>query len=856
MGKLGWWHHRLVARMIFQKGETIRFRLTGNREGFSMNGRVGSMDRGIIFKSHNERGRLKKLKLNEGVPSLYSFYRKYFLFVIPYGKRQLRMNPLVNFRDEIPTHYLPATGRRFKPSEIRQLEIDRSDLSEIPLLGAAVGSRRFPRILPYETLMKFMRVWMRTWSEKKPPKTTKEKIGYDVGRLFAASLGGSKATIDVSFDKLRFPGFLARMGKTNRARIAFTAANLLEPPYKIGITSRIDADRVFVRGLLDMRKLTADMSSKITIDRNGFALRIGITGIDAKLNPFRYGRGNPGEQPVVTFLGGRIWDGIGTTGFPSGFVLTKDAAGRVETTFNAAVRGKLRTKHGDFEVAFDLRLNLNGRWRPGLLPKVRPGNNTVEIRNLRIRRPGHTKPLLARAGILISDRGADKKTLKEHHDDFSTASSGFVVQLEADDINVGDMRKGYIASYIHVPLDRTNSYYDPGRFSIQRMVDLAFGLAMKDDRVIKGRFQVKRIAEMVLGRKTFRGRGIAITGNVVSISGTRTRALLRNGAMRILKMGDQWFAAVNADAIGLPHVRIDKPSISADFSLIRNGQVSGIKVNRLRAFLPYIGSPYFSLRGGEFLLRGGRIAYDRNGAYRLGMKRLFARMQWMRSRKLWIGSRALPVRSWVSMSGRFGYDSRKKVLRIRRFGAQFDLRSLSPRTLYLTKRGAFRSAGSLSLLSRGRVRAVDFNGYISSSNGTLDIARKRWRGWLAYRGNDKTGSLHFIDMHGRRVASKKLGKTIPALNDTKVLIWRIDGVDRRGNLKGLVCARTDFDGLAFRDFGIRHADYVEVTAALSRIPLRVRRSMRQIRRTLGRASQYRSRSNRFGHCKALLDKMK
>jgi hypothetical protein len=463
---------------------------------------------------------------------------------------------------------------------------------------------------------------------------------------------------------------------------------------------------------------------------------------------------------------------------------------------------------------------------------------------------------LAQAGILISDRGDDKDRLKELHGEFNTANSGFVVQLEADDINVGGMRKGYLASYIHVPLNRTNDHYDPGRFSIQRMVDLAFSLAMKDDRTITGHFRVKRISKILLGRKAFKGKGIEIAGNVISISGKRTRNLLRNGTMRVLKRGNRWFAVVNANVIGLGGGRIDNPYLSADFHTIRNGQTLGIAVNRFHALLPYVGSSSFSVGRGEVLLKGGRIAYDRRGGYLIGMERLLARAQWLKLSRLWIGHRAHPIRSWISLRGRFGYDGKKKLLRIRKLGAQFDLRSISPRTFYLAGRGGFRSAGSLNLMSRGRIRAVDFNGYISSGGGTLDLARKRWRGWLAYRGSNRTGSLHFIDRRGRRVASRKLGKTIPALNDTKVLILRIDGMDRRGNLKGLICARTDFDGLAFRDFGVRHADYVEITAALTRIPLRVRKNIERIKRTLGQAPLYNNRSSRFGYCKALLDKMK
>ncbi len=818
---LGPWWTKPIVKMRIDRDAKICVNLRGNQKGLSFNEYYNPLVTitGISFRTHNEKASPKKVNVFGGVPSLKTDYARYVLFALRISEQTLLMNPLRQYRDKIPRYYRPSDGRRLSSAERFFSQRFRSTIKPIPLLNSIVSAGRFPDVIPYKDVMEFIEVWSHTWSEKDAPEGYREEIKRDALATLAQSSRGIEATVHLSPDTIKFPGFYARFknidppelqyvlskgwpyrpDKAYMARATFTSRGVGEMPYEIRMASTLELERLLVNGMLDLGSLTADATTSITLDKDGSEAVIHLAAIRARLNPFRYGIS-------IETTGGIVYSGRPLDDIPSGIRFSKDKAGNIQATINLATRQEIATPRGSFTVKGDLIGMLGARWMSGQEPRLKAGENRVEIGNFALYRKGSAQPLVSRARLVITDRLDDRKILAVAHPRFRTGNSGFIVRLELEDLNGLGYEKGYVVGFIPVPRDATDRFYDPARFSVQRTLNIAFGLVTKDlETKIKGNIHISELDRLTIGRQVIDGSGIEISGQVMSLSKGRVRRLVDEGSLKILsrrirtKDGNtvqQWFAVIKASALGTAKKSLYGPSLAARFSLHNSGSVLGIALNRVIA--------------------------------------RFRRARW---NSLRMGTAGFSGRLALS------YNYRNTTMHIRNLGVRFWFNRIAPRRL--------------DAMSRGRYKSFDMDGYLSGY-WRHDLRKNRGRGFLMLRG-DKEGDIHLRNRRGIRVGSRKLKRETPLFSDTRWVALRITGVDRRGALRGKFCLRTDVDLMALRPAGITQTDYLEWTMAHDSVGLlngMLTRSKKYYRKlTRGRSLPRGSKRN-HNYCKKVLSTVK
>jgi hypothetical protein len=771
-GGLGPWYTKLLARLTLSKGAKICFNLRGNHKG-------------IVFEEiHNPIATFKGIELYAGVPFRYenAWFKEVSVYndTLPLLKtkweqcdlfvwceeEELLMNPLRQFGDKIPVYYRRSDGRRLTFQEERELrwhgKISDGDLADLPLLAKMVFSERLPKVITYDRLVYFINVWSKTWSKMRPPKDFKEKIARDFGKRSTQNLSGLKGSILVSPNTLNAPGFFAKFKNTDppelqyvmskgwpyrpdstfMAKMIFKSGDSGKTPYHLAFESKAKLDQIYLKGFFDLGSTSADIKSKGLIDKNGSEFEVSIKNIDAKINPFNYGKGDP---PLVSSLGGRLYDGVGTEFFPAGFNLTKKTNGDLSVTLNVNAKHQIKTSKGSFTVRGNLIANIDALWFKGKVPRIKAGRTHIEIKNFRIIQEGETKPMISNARLIVTDTLDARKILAVAHPTFRVGESGFIVRLEFDDLRGLGYQKGYVVGFIPVPRAADDRFYDPKRFSVQDTLNIAFGLVTKKPiKEIKGNLKISKI-----------DKGIKVRGNAMAISGSLTRHLIKNGMMKIItqpvkkkdgRIERRWYVTVRADHLGLKGSDLFNPRIKARFSTSSKGNT-----------------------------------------IRLDMKRLIARYRKIRSYKISMG------RGFISSRFKLTYNRRNKVLRI------WNLRTYL-KANHISSRG-------LRIKSRGRITSFDLDGYLAG-RWRHNLITNKGRGWLVLVG-DKEGDIHLRDRRGRRIGSKRLGRETPLFSDTRWIALRVDGVDKRGWINGQFCLRTDIDLMALRPMGVRHSDYFE-----------------------------------------------
>jgi hypothetical protein len=771
-GGLGPWWTKIFTDLTLSKGAKICFNLRGNHKG-------------IIFEEiHNPIATFKGIKLYAGIPIRYenawfkevnvyndtlpllkTKYEQCDLFVWC-EEEELQMNPLKQFSDIIPVYYRRSDGRRLTPQEESELrwsgKLNEKDLVDLPLLAKMVFSESLPKVIPYDRLIYFIKIWSKTWSKTRPPQNFKEKISRDFGKRSAENLKGLKGSIVVSPKTFYAKGFFAKFKNTDppelryvmskgwpyrpdntfMAKMTFKSGDGGRVPYDLTFKSKAKLDQIYLKGFFDLGETSADISSKVLIDKDGSELDVTIKNIDAEINPFNYGKSDP---PLVTSMGGKISDGIGDEFFPAGFHLTKDKNGNLSTTLNINIKQQIKTSKGSFTANGNLIASVDALWTKGKLPRIKAGKTHFEIKNFKIIQKGGTKPMISNARLIVTDTLGARKILAVAHPGFRVGRSGFIVRLEFDDLRGFGYKNGYVVGFIPVPRATDNRFYDPKHFSMQDTLNVAFGLVTKKRiKEIKGNIKISRI-----------DKGVKIDGNVMAISGPFTRHLIKNGMMKVIaqpvigksgKIERRWYLTVRADHLGLKGGYLFKPRIKAKFS-----------------------------------------ASNKDGTIRLDMKRFVAKYSKLRSHKISTG------RGSISSRFKLAYNRRDKRLSI------WNLRSF-------LKINRISSRG-MRIKSRGRITSFDLDGHIAG-RWRHNLSTNKGRGWLALVG-DKEGDIHLRDRRGRRIGSKRLGRETPLFSDTRWLALRVDGVDKRGWINGQFCLRTDIDLMALRPLGVRHSDYFE-----------------------------------------------
>lgn len=831
---LGPWYSRYLIGlgMTISKGAKICINLTGDHKGIVFDELYNPVAtiRGIRMDTWTARATPREVNVYGNQLWLSTlFYNRWFYFWK--DEERLEMNPLIKFRDRIPLYYRVSDGRRLSLSEYHTIyghkNPDPNEIKHIPLLYAMVYSGRVPHSIPFSRLIEFIKVWSKTWSKKYAPKNLKERIAQQAGGVFTDSIGSIEGSVRISPDIVSFPGFLARFKNSDppelqyvqskgwpyrpknlyTAKLTFKTNGLGQMPYHISFNSNIELEQLYLRNFIDLGETFAGIHSNITIDRDGSEFVISIPDIRSYLRPFRYGSEHPDVDPLVETTGGYIYGGRPLEGIPSGFQLVKNKGGDVNATLNLVTRHEIRTSRGEFSVRGDFLASIGARWVHKAFPRILAGRTRVEIQNFRIYHKGKNIPVLSRAKLIITDDPDEKKIMAVAHPRFRTGSSGFIVRLELDDLNGLGYRKGYVVGFIPVPRDLSGKFYDRRRFSVQQTLNLAFELVTKDlNTKIRGNVKISQINKMSFGKGILTGQGIHVRGSVVSISGGRTRHLIKNGQMKIIsrwvkgargEVYRKWYALIRADHLRLP---------------------SGGLVYR-----PYA--------------RAKLSASSMNGTIRLKVDRMYARF-------LRIRSRSFSVRNGtISMKGMFSYNRRRDILDIRKLGVYAALSRITPR-------GFFRATG-------GKFTSFDLDGYLTG-HWRHDLRRNRGSGWLGLIG-DKEGDIHLRDWRGRRVGSRRLGRETPLFSDTRWIALRINGVDPRGWINGQFCLRTDIDLMALKPLGVKHSDYIEWTMSHDNIATLngiVARSKKYYRDLMNGGLRLKSRVRRGDVCERVFRNMR
>lgn len=792
---LGPWYAKVFAgfELETKKSTKVCLNINGDEKGLILDEYHEPLAtiKGLVFDTWTEHAEPKSVIIRNRTPLLKTDYAKTWFYFWKKSET-LFMNPLKQFGDKIPYCYRIRDRRRLSGDEFKFLnvlgKIGDGDVEQLPILGEMVHTGKVPSRIGYKELAFLAHAWATTWAQIKKPETLEEKIARQVTDVLGQSITGFEGSLRMLPDTFAIPGVFVKFKNTDPEELSyvlskgwphrpdesfmitskFSTGSRGQFPYKFDLDSQVQLDRLLIDGIADFNNVAGDLSARIAIDGDGVEATLRLFALSAHLSPLGHGGQDRETPPAISTTGGYVYSGPSREGLPSGIEIRLKKGGEITATTNLIVRHELLTPKDEFTIRGDIFASAGAQATLGKTPRVKVGSAQIEIDNLRIFKKGSDLPLVSKARLIISDNPVEKKILRTAHPNFQFSGPGFLVRLELENLEGLGYRKGYLVGFLAMPVDSSERYYDPARFSLQHTLNLAFGLVAKDAGTeYKGEINVSRLDSLADGKKTVEGKGISVAGDVVRISKNTIEHLLKNGRMKIVtRIGrDQSgnptrevLALINADILRLKQGTFRSPYLSAKASISNDSPSIGLNVDRL-------SMGFNSFANGKLMTQSVNLM----------------------------------------LGGLFSYNRSASAFGTRNLRGSFSLLRVSPY--------------GITRASKGRLSSFDMDGYIMG-NWQHNLRTNRGSGFLVLRG-DKEGDVHLRDAFGRRMGSSELGRETPLLSDTRWIVLSTNGVDNTGSLVGQFCLRTDIDMLALGAFGVRHADYIEWTMAHDHMPLSI-----------------------------------